>query len=80
MVVIAGAGAGKTHTIIGRVEKLIENKVCKPEQIVMMTFTRHAANVMKMRIQKHLRNRIFIGTIDAILRRYIVEINPQLLM
>ena len=48
--VLAGAGSGKTHTLIGRIEKL--SKVVKPERIVMLTFTNAAADEMKYRASK----------------------------
>jgi DNA helicase-2/ATP-dependent DNA helicase PcrA len=43
--VIAGAGTGKTRTIIYRVAYLIENKV-NPSDILLLTFTRKAAREM----------------------------------
>ena len=46
-VVLAGAGSGKTRTLIERVERL--SKITSPKRIVMLTFTNAAADEMKER-------------------------------
>ena len=33
-IILAGAGTGKTYTIVEKVKYLVENNVCKPEKIV----------------------------------------------
>ena len=43
MLVIAGAGTGKTRTLIHRVAALIDRGVAL-ERILLLTFTRRAAN------------------------------------
>lgn len=46
--VIAGAGSGKTKTLTYRTSYLLENGVA-PKQILLLTFTRKAANEIKSR-------------------------------
>lgn len=48
--VLAGAGSGKTTTLINRITELI--KVTKPDRIVMLTFTNAAADEMKYKASK----------------------------
>ncbi|TXD98133.1 ATP-dependent helicase [Psychrobacter frigidicola] len=50
VLVIAGAGSGKTKTLTYRTSYLIENGV-PPSQILLLTFTRKAANEIKNRAQ-----------------------------
>jgi len=48
--VVAGAGSGKTELMATRVVWLIANEVCKPEEILGLTFTRKAASELSTRI------------------------------
>lgn len=50
--VIAGAGAGKTTTIIGKIKFLLKSKKCNPEDILVLSFTNASAKEMKERITK----------------------------
>ena len=43
LLVLAGAGTGKTHTIISRARKLIEEDGVDPKRIVILSFTRKSA-------------------------------------
>ena len=48
--VLAGPGSGKTLTIVNRIRYLIEERHIKPEEILVVTFTRFAAAEMKSRL------------------------------
>ena len=50
--VLAGPGSGKTLVITSRVRWLIEQKKIHPSGILVITFTRNAAEEMKKRFQK----------------------------
>lgn len=54
LLVLAGAGTGKTRTIIARVLHLLEQGV-PAQRILLLTFTRRAAREMLQRLDKHLR-------------------------
>lgn len=48
--VLAGPGSGKTLTIVNRIKYLIERCAVRPEEILVVTFTRYAAAEMKNRL------------------------------
>ncbi len=49
--VLAGPGSGKTLTIVNRVKCLIEKYKVRPEEILVITFTKYAAAEMKLRLK-----------------------------
>ena len=46
VLVLAGAGSGKTKTLLQRIQYLIDEKEVRPSEILGITFTRAAANEM----------------------------------
>lgn len=54
MVILAGAGSGKTRVLTYKVLYLITHKNIDPDDILCVTFTNKAANEMKERIHKKL--------------------------
>lgn len=51
-IVLAGPGSGKTFTIAKRIEYLIRVQGVDPGKILVITFTKYAANEMKQRFRK----------------------------
>lgn len=52
LLIIAGAGTGKTTVITRRIAWLIEQKLAKPGEILALTFTDKAANEMEERVDQ----------------------------
>lgn len=76
VLVIAGAGSGKTRTLVYRMAHLLEVGIA-PENILLLTFTRKAAQEMLTRaahLVDHSCQRVVGGTFHAVanllLRRY----------
>ncbi|OBJ14779.1 ATP-dependent DNA helicase [Mycobacterium sp. 1245801.1] len=61
LVVIAGAGAGKTETMAARVVWLIANGYADPGQVLGLTFTRKAAGQLLRRVRSRLARLAGVG-------------------
>ncbi len=72
ILVLAGAGSGKTRTLTYRIAHLINQKKVKPTEILAVTFTNKAANEMRVRIAQLLNleiKQLWIGTFHSIFSR-----------
>ncbi len=54
LLIVAGAGTGKTTVIIERVLNLFKKKTIKPDNVLALTFTDKAAGEMVERLEKEL--------------------------
>jgi len=77
LLVLAGAGSGKTRALTHRIAYLIEEKNVSPWNILAITFTNKAAGEMKERVAKLVEygDSVWVATFHStcvrILRRYI---------
>lgn len=76
LLIVAGAGSGKTRTLIHRMAALI-NRGVPPQRILLLTFTRRAAEEMRSRAEKlagpaarAVQGGTFHGTAHRLLKRF----------
>ncbi|MGL4736212.1 MAG: ATP-dependent helicase [Cellulosilyticaceae bacterium] len=76
--VIAGPGSGKTHVIIHRIAYMIEALSCRPDQILVITFTKAAAEEMRMRYSECFGGKgVTFGTFHSIFFRILKFSNAE---
>jgi len=74
VLVLAGAGSGKTRVLIFRVAYLLQKKMFRPEDLLVLTFTNKAAGEMKERINRILNmefphSNLAMGTFHSVCAR-----------
>ncbi len=62
MLVVAGAGTGKTSVLIHRIARLVQQGHAKPEQVLALTYTVAAAGEMRDRVRTLLGKPIHSAT------------------
>jgi ATP-dependent helicase/nuclease subunit A len=72
VLVVAGAGTGKTQTLIERCCSLLMEENCALDEILMVTFTEAAAAEMRKRIRSRLSEKAF-ESIDTRLAQHLEE-------
>ncbi|MGN1103670.1 MAG: ATP-dependent helicase [Candidatus Coproplasma sp.] len=83
VLVLAGAGSGKTRVLTTRIAYILERGLCGPSGILAITFTNKAANEMKERVERTIGDvgGMWICTIHSmcvrILRRFGAAIGIQ---
>ena len=71
ILVTAGAGSGKTLTILGKIKYLTKQKNIKPEQILCISFTKAATESLKEKIKITLNIEVPTYTFHKVLLKII---------
>ena len=76
LLVLSGAGTGKTRVLIARLANLLYSNVTKPWNILAVTFTNKAAKEMKHRLEALIgpsANSVWLGTFHSIAAKILRE-------
>lgn len=73
--VIAGAGTGKTTTIIGKIKYLLKTGECAPMDILVLSFTNASAYEMRQRINAETCQNIEVSTFHKLGLNIITKVN-----
>ena len=82
VLIVAGAGSGKTRVLTSRIAYVLDGKKCDPARILALTFTKKAASEMKERIAlmvgERSARRLYMGTFHSVFIRFLREFAESL--
>src|SRR5580692_189785 len=61
MLVVAGAGTGKTTVLTQRIARLVREGHARPDEILAVTYTKNSAQEMRERVESELRGTNLTG-------------------
>ncbi len=76
LLILAGAGSGKTTVLVSRTGRLIAEGLTTPERICVLTFTNKSANELKHRVSKRLgkkADKVWAGTFHGFGLQFLKE-------
>ena len=76
LLILAGAGSGKTTVLVSRTGRLIDEHLTTPERICVLTFTNKAAHELKVRVAKKIgpsADQVWAGTFHGFGLRFLKE-------
>ncbi|MBO4266465.1 MAG: ATP-dependent helicase [Lachnospiraceae bacterium] len=80
MLVLAGPGSGKTHLLVERIRLMVEENLVPAESILVITFSKKAAEEMKVRFNRRTDPKhydVTFGTFHAVFYHILLEDDPH---
>src|SRR5205085_5890260 len=81
LLILAGAGSGKTRVITSRIAYLVGDGHAKPDEVLAVTFTNKAAEEMRTRVEANLGSdcsRMWVSTFHALCARLLRREAPAI--
>ncbi len=78
LLVLAGAGSGKTRTIVYKAAYAIEKNLCSAGRMLLVTFTNKAAGEMRERVERLVGREVkHVGTFHALAAKMLRQWGPK---
>src|SRR5213593_2464694 len=81
LLILAGAGSGKTRVITSRIAYLVGEGHARPHEVLAVTFTNKAAEEMRTRVETHLGadcSRMWVSTFHSLCARLLRREAPAI--
>lgn len=78
LLVVAGAGQGKTEVIAARIDQLVAEGLAPVEEVLVLTFSRAAVTAARRRVEQRGTGAVSISTFDSFASQLLIETGEDL--